>query len=105
MYPKGIVRAGRDRSSDDIRLTVSTFDGVTCAGRGGSRWISGKGICLDMCEASFDSEVEASGARPSSRALKKGLEMSSVPDKIGKGASGCVLAGLDARVSLGDPSK
>ena len=97
MYPKGIVKVDKDASSGDTRLTVSILDGITCAGCGGLRWISGKGICSDTCEGSFDPEPETSG-RWSSRTCEIGLG-------TGKGEAGCKLAGLGARVSLEDSSK
>ena len=61
MYPKGIVRADKDASSDATRLTVSILDGMTCAGRGGSRCISGKGVCSDSGGELFGLEPGALG--------------------------------------------
>ena len=61
MYPKGIVRADKDASSDVTRLTTSILDGMTCAGWGGSRWISGKGVFSGPSGETFGLEPEASG--------------------------------------------
>jgi hypothetical protein len=105
VYPKGIVRAIKDASSGATRLTVSILDGVTCAGCGGSRWISGKGKCSKICGGSSDLGPESSGRCLSSVACEKGLEMSSVSDWTSKDAGGWEFAGLDARVSSGDSSK
>jgi hypothetical protein len=104
VYPKGIVRADKDASSDVTRLTVSILDGTTCAGCGGSRWIGGKGVWSNLSEVLFGLEPEASGRWVSSRASEGDLGMSSVSGGICKDAGGCELAGLDARVNSGDSS-
>ena len=88
MYPKGIVRAGKDESSDVTRLTVSILEGMTCAGCGGSRWTRGKGVCSSLSGELFGLEPEASGRWLSSRAREGDLGTSSVSGGIGKDAGG-----------------
>ena len=94
MYPKGIVRADKDASPGVTRLTVSILEGMTYAGCGGSRRISGKGVLSNLSGELLGLEPEAS-ARGLSGKTCGDLGVSSMSGGIGKDAGGRELAGLD----------